>query len=94
MTLIRIPRAALGMLLLDEGPVPGIIGWEIVRDECGCTLWQGVRLDKKELCYGVMPCDDHHVENALVLHTLKTMPGQDVEMAELWELLLEEAIAS
>lgn len=81
---------------LERQPEVGglnVVGWEIVR-HCGCMGKIGMRLDKHEVTFGVVACDQHEGHVARALDTVKHMPPQDVEIGELFIGQLEVEIGT
>jgi hypothetical protein len=92
-TWVREKRAVWEMREFDGKPVQHVIGWMDTR-HCGCYCVEGMRLDKNEITFGARACDDHDSEVTSAMQKFKTMPGQAVELHELWEEILDHEIGA
>lgn len=66
---------------------------DIVR-HCGCKGKIGMRLDKGEVTFGVVPCEQHEGECRRAIDTLQHMPPSDTEIGELFQEQLEAEIGT
>jgi hypothetical protein len=87
----RLKVAEFGFRTLDV-TTPYVCGWKVVRP-CGCTGEIGMRLDRHEQTFGVIPCDEHEYACRQTLDALHNMPPQDREIGELFAELLERELA-
>ena len=88
-----IPRAIVEERFFpDAGKVMHVIGWELVRDKCGCTMVLGMRMDRDEPTSGLFSCDNHDAECRLVLHALQTMEPRDDPVVTLACSMLDDAV--
>lgn len=77
-----------------EHPATGrqVVGWESVREACGCRAWRGKRLDTMEDTFGLAPCALHRGEAARALAAWRAMPPSDREVFGLMAELLDAEV--
>ena len=81
--------------IVEDRPAFGgahVIG-RVLRRECGCSAYQGVRLDKGETTFGVSSCSEHAEQVKRALFVFGHMEPCDREVFELYAELLDRESA-
>lgn len=66
-------------------------GWE-GRRHCGCSYFQGIRLDDQEMTFGATACPEHEFQARRAMEFVKNIPPRDEEMHVLWQRTLDQEI--
>jgi hypothetical protein len=62
------------------------------RRQCGCAGFIGMRMDKREVTFSAVACDEHGAQVARAMDALRHMPPQEREVADLFAEILDREL--